>query len=120
MTSENTPEIEEEQFETEVIGSSIPVVVDFYSTECAPCEAVAPKFEALARLYGQHVKFLKIFRQGNLRRTGETKGNSRGCQSWRGQSIRHPPSLQFPGVSPTATRLHVGSLDGRACQGCRR
>ena len=51
MTSENIPEITEEQFEVEVVGSSIPVVVDFYSTECAPCEAVAPKFEALARLY---------------------------------------------------------------------
>ncbi len=65
MTSENIPEITEDQFETEVIGSSIPVVVNFYSTECAPCEAVAPKFEALARLYGEHVKFFKIFRQGN-------------------------------------------------------
>ena len=65
MTSETIPEINEAQFETDVIGSSIPVVVDFYSTECAPCEAVAPKFEALARLYGEHVKFLKIFRQGN-------------------------------------------------------
>jgi thioredoxin reductase (NADPH) len=39
--------------------------LDFYSTECAPCEAVAPKFHALAELYGEQVTFLKIFRQGN-------------------------------------------------------
>lgn len=65
MSSENIREISSEQFESEVLQSPTPVVVDFYSTECAPCEAVAPKFEALARLYGPYVKFLKIFRQGN-------------------------------------------------------
>ena len=42
-----------------------PVVVDFYSTECPPCEALAPKYEALAELYGDDVKFVKIFRQSN-------------------------------------------------------
>lgn len=41
------------------------VVLDFYSTECPPCEALAPKFEAMAELYGEKIKFLKIFRQGN-------------------------------------------------------
>ncbi|MFW6180233.1 MAG: FAD-dependent oxidoreductase [Spirochaetota bacterium] len=41
------------------------VVVDFYSTECPPCEALASKFEALAELYGDDVRFVKIFRQGN-------------------------------------------------------
>jgi thioredoxin reductase (NADPH) len=41
------------------------VVLDFYSSECPPCEALAPKFESLAGLYGQDIKFLKIFRQKN-------------------------------------------------------
>jgi thioredoxin reductase (NADPH) len=40
-------------------------VLDFYSTECPPCEALAPKFDAMAELYGEKIKFLKIFRQGN-------------------------------------------------------
>jgi thioredoxin reductase (NADPH) len=65
MSAENVREISQDQFEAEVLQSPTPVVLDFYSTECAPCEAVAPKFEALAKLYGAHVKFLKIFRQGN-------------------------------------------------------
>ena len=38
---------------------------DFYSTECPPCEAVAPKFEGLSKLYGNDITFLKIFRQQN-------------------------------------------------------
>jgi thioredoxin reductase (NADPH) len=41
------------------------VVVDFYSTECPPCEALAPKFENMAELYGEHITFVKVYRQGN-------------------------------------------------------
>ncbi|MGM0442420.1 MAG: FAD-dependent oxidoreductase [Elusimicrobiota bacterium] len=41
------------------------VVVDFYSTECPPCEALAPKFESLSEIYGDKIKFVKIFRQEN-------------------------------------------------------
>jgi thioredoxin reductase (NADPH) len=57
-------EINASEFEQEVLKGG-KVVVDFYSTECPPCEALAPKFEAVAELYGKKIKFLKIFRQGN-------------------------------------------------------
>ncbi|VBB43743.1 Thioredoxin reductase [uncultured Paludibacter sp.] len=57
-------EINTQDFENEVLKGG-KVVLDFYSTECPPCEALAPKFEALAELYGEKIKFLKIFRQGN-------------------------------------------------------
>ena len=57
-------EINASEFEKEVLEGG-KVVVDFYSTECPPCEALAPKFEAMAELYGKKIKFLKIFRQGN-------------------------------------------------------
>lgn len=40
-------------------------VLDFYSTECPPCEALAPKYDALAEVYGEEVRFYKIFRQEN-------------------------------------------------------
>jgi thioredoxin reductase (NADPH) len=51
-------------FESEVIKSG-KVVVDFYSTECPPCEALASKFESLAEVYGNDIKFIKIHRQDN-------------------------------------------------------
>jgi len=57
-------EINAVDFEKEVLNGG-KVVVDFYSTECPPCEALAPKFDSLAELYGEKVKFLKIFRQEN-------------------------------------------------------
>jgi thiol-disulfide isomerase/thioredoxin len=43
----------------------VPVVVDFFSTECPPCEALAPKFDAVAEQFAGRARFLKIFRQGN-------------------------------------------------------
>jgi thioredoxin reductase (NADPH) len=57
-------EINASDFEKEVLMSEN-AVVDFYSTECPPCEALAPKFEALAEIYGEQVKFIKVFRQQN-------------------------------------------------------
>jgi thioredoxin reductase (NADPH) len=57
-------EITSVEFENEVLKGG-KVVLDFYSSECPPCEALAPKFESLAKLYGNDIKFLKIFRQKN-------------------------------------------------------
>ncbi len=57
-------EINSTEFESEVLQSG-KVVLDFYSTECPPCEALASKYENLSLLYGKDVKFLKIFRQQN-------------------------------------------------------
>lgn len=57
-------EINSSLFEQEVLNGG-KVVLDFYSTECPPCEAVAPKFESLAEMYGHKIKFVKMYRQAN-------------------------------------------------------
>ncbi|MBN1523232.1 MAG: FAD-dependent oxidoreductase [Spirochaetales bacterium] len=62
--SERIKEITEKEFQAEVLEKEN-VVVDFYSTECPPCEALARKYENTAELFGKDVNFIKIFRQGN-------------------------------------------------------
>jgi len=62
--SEKIKNITSKEFEEEVLKSGN-VVVDFYSTECPPCEALASKFESLSEVYGEDIKFIKIFRQEN-------------------------------------------------------
>ena len=57
-------EINSAEFEKEVLQAD-KVILDFYSTECPPCEALASKFEDLSKLYGKDIRFLKIFRQQN-------------------------------------------------------
>lgn len=88
-------EISAEEFTSEVLLGG-KVVLDFYSTECPPCEALASKFEDLARLYGNDVKFLKIFRQGNRELAGEL-----GVKS-------SPTLLFFSDGKETAERLSGG------------
>jgi thioredoxin reductase (NADPH) len=62
--SDHIQYITSEDFETEVLKGGN-VALDFYSTECPPCEALAAKFEPLSEIYGNDVKFIKIFRQEN-------------------------------------------------------
>ena len=57
-------EITSNEFNSEVLKGN-KVVLDFYSTECPPCDALAPKFDSVADLFGGEVKFMKIFRQQN-------------------------------------------------------
>ncbi|MCM1266696.1 MAG: thioredoxin [Bacteroidales bacterium] len=45
-----------ENFETEVLQSEIPVLVDFYAEWCGPCKMMAPIIEQLAEKYDGKVK----------------------------------------------------------------
>jgi thiol-disulfide isomerase/thioredoxin len=63
--SDYVNEIDQTHFDAEVLSAATPVVLDFFSTECPPCEALAPKYAAVAEQFAGKAKFLKIFRQGN-------------------------------------------------------
>ena len=56
----NINRIDESRFETEVIRSPSPVVVDFYATWCGPCKLLAPMLDELAGPLANQVKFVKI------------------------------------------------------------
>jgi thiol-disulfide isomerase/thioredoxin len=63
--SDHVKEITQQDYEREVLAAKGAVVLDFYSTECPPCEALAPKYESVAEAFAGRARFLKIFRQGN-------------------------------------------------------
>lgn len=53
-------EINDADFEKEVINSNIPVVVDFWATWCGPCRKMSPVIEEIAQEYEGRVKFAKV------------------------------------------------------------
>jgi len=53
-------EFTDTNFETEVIGSDTPVLVDFWAEWCGPCKMIAPMVEEIAGEYEGKVKVGKV------------------------------------------------------------
>ncbi len=53
-------QVTDQNFETEVLQASGPVVVDFWAEWCGPCKVMSPLVDALASELGEKVKVVKI------------------------------------------------------------
>jgi thioredoxin 1 len=53
-------EVGDQNFETEVLNSTVPVLVDFWAAWCAPCRMLAPVVEAIAEKYDGQAKVVKL------------------------------------------------------------
>ena len=60
MASADVVHFKDSTFQTEVLKSELPVLVDFWAVWCGPCKAIAPLVDELASQYKGKVKIGKI------------------------------------------------------------
>ena len=60
MASANVVELTTENWETEVVNSNVPVLVDFWAPWCGPCRMLAPTIDRLADQFAGKVKVGKL------------------------------------------------------------
>lgn len=60
MASKEVVILTDASFQSEVLESQTPVLVDFWAPWCGPCRALAPTIDDLAREYNGRVKIAKL------------------------------------------------------------
>lgn len=58
--SEFVKEVSDSSFESDVLGSSKPVLVDFWAQWCTPCRMLAPTVEAVAERFRDSANVVKL------------------------------------------------------------
>ncbi|MCA1591094.1 MAG: thioredoxin [Acidobacteria bacterium] len=58
--SEHVKEVGDGNFESDVLKSEQPVLVDFWAQWCAPCRMLAPTVEAVAEKYSGNAQVVKL------------------------------------------------------------
>lgn len=88
----------DDNFESEVIGSDVPVLLDFWAPWCGPCKALNPVIDAVAKEFSGRAKVVKV----NIDENPETKAK---------YGVRGIPHLLIINEGETAT--NVGSIRSR-------
>ena len=60
MASANVLEFSSDNWQSEVVDSNVPVLVDFWAPWCGPCRALAPAIDSIASKYQGKVKVGKL------------------------------------------------------------
>ena len=88
--------VTDDTFQTDVLGSSLPVLVDYWAEWCGPCKMIAPMLEESAASYAGRLTLAKL----------NVDENPKAPSQYHIRSI--PTLMLFKGGQPVATK--VGAL----------
>ena len=60
MATDTIFEVNDSNFDQEVLKSDQPVMVDFWAAWCGPCRALAPLVDEIAKSYQGKIRFAKM------------------------------------------------------------
>jgi thioredoxin 1 len=94
--SNATTQVTDATFDTDVLGSSVPVLVDYWAEWCGPCKMISPMLEESAANYAGRLTLAKL----------NVDENPKAPSQYHVRSI--PTLMLFKGGQPVATK--VGAL----------
>ena len=94
--SNATTQVTDATFATDVLGSSVPVLVDYWAEWCGPCKMISPMLEESAANYAGRLTLAKL----------NVDENPKAPSQYHVRSI--PTLMLFKGGQPVATK--VGAL----------
>ncbi len=99
MASPNIVTVTQDNFQSEILSSTTPVLVDFWAEWCGPCKMMAPALDELATEYSGKAKIAKV----------NVDDQQQLAVTYRVSSI--PMFLVFKGGQVVAQ--HVGASGGK-------
>ncbi len=87
------PIVNDSNFQTEVLESPTPVLVDFYADWCGPCKMLAPVIEKVAEAFQGQIRIVKL----------NTDDSPRAAQEYQVRGI--PTLLLFHGGQPVDRKV---------------
>ncbi len=103
-------ELGEKDYEAEVVGAPLPVVLHFYATDSKPCDALAPRYAAVAEKFAGKVRFLKVLRERNAELAGKLAVTGDPTVVFFRNGKEHGERLSGDEIQRTAVKARVEAL----------